>query len=353
MVKSGAPFLFLFFWMISFELTGCAVAQKKLEAGLVKQIEGLQHSSIIERESVSVLSENEAPPPSPDYVIGVNDALYANVNGRPELGSPLATTGKVQGSRVDGKGFVHLPLVGKIQVAGLTIEQVRERLEEAYRPFIKNPWVVVEVSDYRSQPLYLIGQFKNPGVVYLDRPVNLLQGIALGNGLDNSADLRGARLVRNNQILNVDIYDLLHDGAVTQNIWLRPGDIIFVPDNKLQNVFVLGAVKKPGAVPLSHNQLSLVQAIAAAGGLEDLGYEERHIRIIRSLSTTRGELITLDMEKMLRGEAIPFSLIAGDIVYVPRSGLGDWNQTLNEILPTLQTIGALLNPFVQIKFLSQ
>ncbi len=324
-----------------------------LSSGLVKENDATVSSPVIEKQSVSVAPESSDIPPSSDYIIGVNDALYVNVNGRPELGSPsTVATGKVQGSRVDGKGYIHLPLAGKIQVAGLTIEQARTKVEGIYRPFIKDPWVVVEVAEYKSQPLYLIGQFKNPGVIYMDRPVNLLQGIAMGNGLSDSADLRGARVVRNNKILTVDIYYLLQEGAVTQNIWLRTGDIVFVPDNKLQNIFVLGEVKRPGPVPISHNQLSLVQAIAAAGGLNDGGYEERNVRIIRSLSTTRGELITVDMKKMLRGDAPQLNLIAGDIIYVPRNRLGSWNQTLNEIRPTLQTIGELLNPFVQIKFLS-
>lgn len=355
MLKLGRKAFVAFFYIVFFAMAGCAVSRDaSLPSGVVKQIEAAPSSAIIETQSISVVPEEEPLPPSQDYVVGVNDALYININGKPELGSPAAgAIGKVQGSRVDGQGYIHLPLVGKIQVSGQTIEQVRDRLQKAYGPFIKKPWVVVEVADYRSQPIYLIGQFKSPGVVYLDRPINLLQGMALGSGLTDSADVRGARVIRNHKILTVDVYDLLNEGAVTQNVWLQPGDIVFVPDNKLQNIFVLGAVKRPGAIPMSHHQLSLVQAIAAAGGLNDAGYEERQLRIIRSLSTTRGALMTVDMKKMLRGEALPVNLIAGDIVYVPRSGLGDWNQALSEILPTLQTLGAILNPFVQIKFLSE
>jgi polysaccharide export outer membrane protein len=59
----------------------------------------------------------------------------------------------------------------------------------------------------------------------------------------------------------------------------------------------------------------------------------------------------LDLERVLRGEVMPYPLMEGDIVYVPRSAVGNWNQALREMLPSLQTVSAILQPFVQVKFL--
>ncbi len=61
----------------------------------------------------------------------------------------------------------------------------------------------------------------------------------------------------------------------------------------------------------------------------------------------------VDLSRSLRGEALPFNLEEGDIIYVPRSGIGNWNQALSEMLPSLQAISAVLQPFVQIKFLRE
>jgi polysaccharide biosynthesis/export protein len=63
--------------------------------------------------------------------------------------------------------------------------------------------------------------------------------------------------------------------------------------------------------------------------------------------------MVVDFEKILRGEAVPLQLQEGDIVFVPKSSFGSWNDVIAEILPTLQTISAILQPFVSIKFLSQ
>ncbi len=62
--------------------------------------------------------------------------------------------------------------------------------------------------------------------------------------------------------------------------------------------------------------------------------------------------MVVDFDKILRGDAMPFPLQQGDIIYVPKSGLGTWNDAINEILPSLQAFSALLQPFVSIKYLS-
>jgi len=334
-------------------MAGCA-GYTSHPPGTVKPIELADVSPVVTSEQVTVAGEPLSAFPPSDYLVGPGDILSVTIyglqslssEGRPELPSA------VKGSRVDSAGTIQMPLVGSLQVAGLSLQQIRDRLQDSFRKYLKAPSVVVEMIEFKSHPLYLLGQFKKPGTHYMDRPINLLQGVSLGDGLDVSANLRSARLLRGNKIVPVDIYSLLHDGDQRQNVWLYPGDTVYVPDNNLQTVFVFGAVKNPGPLGMKNGQLSLHQAVAAAGGLGDISYD-RNIRIIRSLTPTRGELIVVDLDKILAGEAKPFPLADGDIVYVPKSRIGDWNQAINELLPSFQLIGAVLNPFVQMKFLSQ
>lgn len=334
--------------LMLFTLNGCA-RYSKLPDGTVKEVEGNGTSPVIANESITVNGELLDAAPPAEYLIGPGDVLAITFYGRSDL---AGSGGSAKGSRVDGTGSIQLPMVGSVQVAGLTLKQVRDRLQQAFKHYLWEPSVVVEVVEYKSHPLYLLGQFKMPGTHYMDRPLNLLQGLSLGSGLDATANLRGATLLRGRKLVPVDIYRLLHDGDQRQNVWLYADDAIYVPDNTLQNVFVFGAVKSPGPIPMKNGQLSLHQAVAAAGGLGETGYD-RNIRIIRSLSPTRGELVVVDLDRILAGEAKPFQLSDGDIVYVPKNFVANWNQALNEILPTLQTVGAILNPFVQIKFLSE
>jgi polysaccharide export outer membrane protein len=355
--------IFIIFLM----LTGCAM-YRDVPAGTVKQIPIGEStassaikadSSIVTEETVTVLPLNE-PEPQQEYTIGPGDVLYINISDKPEFSSmssassssALGQAKAPSGSRVDGSGNIHMPYLGEIQVGGMTLTQAQDRILEAAKKYLNDPWVVVEVGEYKSHSLYLLGQFKNSGTFYMDRPLNLLQGIALGNGYSSDADLTSAKLIRDKKTAPVDINDLLTKGDQRQNVWLQSGDTIFIPDNKNMFVFVFGAVKKGGPVAIPPGGLTLPQAMATAE-LRDTGSDFRYVRIIRSLSTTRGELMVIDFDKILRGEAMPLVLRQGDIVFVPKSSFGNWNDAINEILPSLQAFSAILQPFVTIKYLSQ
>ncbi|HBG05036.1 MAG: sugar transporter [Geobacteraceae bacterium GWC2_58_44] len=344
-MTQGLSLITLLLWVT---VSGCA-RYSDLPAGTLQLI----GPPVLAREEVSVPAPPHEPPPAREYRVGSGDVLLVSVSGRPEFSvTTPGGAGRVQGSRVDGSGALHLPLLGSVQVEGLTLSEIEQKLTAVLKKYLQEPWVVVEVAEYKSAPLFLLGQFKASGTYYLDRPMTLMQGVALGNGFDTAANLKGARLTRGGRIIPVDLYALLSNGDVGQNIWLKGGDTVYIPDNRNQQVFIFGAVKKPGAVAMPPGGFNLAQAIASAE-LRDTGYDFRHVRIIRSLSTTRGELMVVDYDRVLRGEALPMQLSEGDIIYVPKSGFGTWNDVIAEILPSLQAVSAILQPFVQIRFLSK
>ncbi|MDI6743290.1 MAG: polysaccharide biosynthesis/export family protein [Smithella sp.] len=355
-IFTGNTFLILGFCLM---LAGCA-AYRDIAPGTVMQIPigKSAQSPVVAEETVTVLPLDEKTP-SPEYTIGPGDILFINVSGKPEFSSLNTTAshsqlGNIQapsGSRVDGNGNIQMPYLGTVHVGGMTLIQAQQKILDVAKKYINDPWVVVEIGEHKSHPLYLLGQFRNSGTYYMDRPLNLLQGIAMGNGYDINADITSARLIRHNKTAPVDINALLTQGDQRHNVWLKPGDTIYIPDNKSRMVFVFGAVKKGGPVVIPPGGLTLPQAIAAAE-LRDTGHDFRYIRIIRSISATQGELMVVDFDRILRGEAMPLLLQQGDIVYVPKSGVGNWNDAIQEILPSLQAFSALLQPFVSIKYLS-
>ncbi len=331
-------------------LSGCA-GHEGLKAGLRKSVT-TPASPIIEKIQVS--AEPAPPDPQPaslDYQVGIGDILSVSVYARPDL-STTGSPGGSKGSRVDGSGNIHLPLVGTVKAAGMTVTAIRDNVEASLRKYVQEPSVVVEVAEYRSKPIYLMGQFRVPGVYYMDRPMTFLQGITLGNGFDPTANLRGVRLLRDRKIAPVDVYSLILDGRIEQNVWLRPGDTVFIPDNRTQTVFVFGGVNKPGPIPMAQGRMHLMEAIAVADP-RSVGSDIENVRIIRSLTTTSGELLVVDVASIRRGETLPFQLMDGDIVYVPKTAFGTWNDVLADVIPSLQAISALLQPFVNIKFLMQ
>ncbi|MCX5661469.1 MAG: polysaccharide biosynthesis/export family protein [Planctomycetota bacterium] len=307
---------------------------------------------VIQIQRVSIVTQKAGPPPN-DYVIGSGDVLFVRVFGQAEMGSAMGGGNRAIGSTVDGDGYIQLPKVDRVRVAGMTRSQAQVALSEAFTILIQKPSVVVEVVEHHSQPIYLVGQFQSPGVYYLERPTNITQMIAMAHGLNGSAFLAGARLLRGNRMVPVDIYALLYHGQTDQNLWLEPNDTIFVPDSEEQRVLILGAVTRPGPVPLLKGKLNLLEAIAGAGGMERTGSKIHEIRIIRSLSPTTGELIVVDFKRIVDGQAMPYPLLAGDVVVIPRSKLGAWNDTLKEALPSFQAFSAIVSPFAQFYAASQ
>jgi polysaccharide export outer membrane protein len=376
--KSCSYLMVLLLFITSFVLVGCenhyvkwneetnrfeSAGSTRDETGTVKEISDKRvisplrktsttqaKSPIVEMETVTIPALKEPPPPA-DYIVGPNDSIMVTVSGAPEYSSGSSgSNGTLRGSRVDGNGNIQMPTLGLVKVGGMTLSQICDHIQNLLKQYIKKPSVVVEITEYKSYPLYILGQFKNTGIFYMDRPFNVLQGLALAGGYDSSANPKSARIIRDKRVLPVDVYELLMNADQTQNIWLKPGDTIFMPDNKNQTVFVFG-VGKPGmSITLPPSGLNLLQAIATAG-LEKVGYHARRVYLIRSISPTRGQLMVVDVEAIIRGDAYPLQLCEGDVIYIPKSGLTTWNEAVNEMLPTLQAFGAILTPFVQLKYL--
>jgi polysaccharide export outer membrane protein len=237
-------------------LAGCA-RYRDIAPGTVKQISSSSDSAVVSEETVTIPFPDDGTPPA-EYVIGPGDVLFVNVSGKPEFSSLNSTSsysqlGNVQapsGSRVDGNVNIEMPYLGTIHVGGMSLTRAQKQIQYAAKKFLNDPWVVVEVGQYKSHPLYLLGQFRSAGTFYMDRPMNLLQGIALGNGHDANADLTCARLIRDKKTMPVDINDLLTKGDQRNNIWLRPGDTIFIPDNKKPLSLFSARSKKEGPVPI-------------------------------------------------------------------------------------------------------
>ena len=309
----------------------------------------------------AVLGEREGDA----YRVGAGDTLLVAVYGHPEL-SIAQYGGGVQnpqnpragGLVIDNDGSIQFPLIGSVKVQGKTSDELRTFLERELARYLREPRVSVQVLFTGSIRYYLLGQFTNPGLKYSDRPLTLLEALALGGSIQlERASLRGAYVARKGRRLPVNFQRLIRHGEMAQNIRLRPGDVVFVPDNLSEQAFVFGGSADGGArggpVAFVNGRLDLLQALAAAG----YGFRERaqgrlsETRIIRS-EGDRGELLVVDVPRILRGEAAPFALEPGDIVYVPASAMTNWNQALSQLLPTLQTIAGVLQPFVQIQFLT-
>jgi polysaccharide biosynthesis/export protein len=297
------------------------------------------------------------------YRVGPGDAVLVAVYGHPELSIATYTGnimagGRVPGYNVDNDGSIQFPLIGAVQVAGKTTNELRVFLEQKLAEYWHDPKVTVQIAFHGSIRYYLLGQFNTPGLKFSDRPLHLMEALSLGGSvLLEKASLHSAYIARNGKRLPIDFQRLVRDGDMKHNIPLKTGDVVVVPDNTSEQAYVFGGITGEGGargiVRFVNGRLDILQALSQAG----FGFKERtdgvlsDTHVIRSAGD-QGTLFIVDVEQILSGDAANFHLMPGDIIFVPTTWITDWNNALSRLLPTLQTISGLLSPFVQIKYLS-
>jgi len=257
----------------------------------------------------STPAPTQAPAPAPDqkdYIVGPEDVLEVQVWDNKDLNQSVFV-------RPDGK--TSLPLVGEIQAAGKTVQELQDYLSAVYSKTVKGAAVTVIVRDIKSRPVYFVGGFGKPGPIQLMRDLSLLQAISIVGGVAPTADAEKSFILRKDKLIPVDFTKLVQKGDLTQNIKLEPGDTVVAPLADL--VYLQGEVRSVGAIKYVQD-LTLVRAITQGGGLTPMASGSR-VDILRGKGEKR-ERIRVDVDKMLRApdENNDVPLKPDDIIFVPQ-----------------------------------
>ena len=278
--------------------------------------------------------------PSLEYRIGPLDMVQVVVWEHPELTSPM---GQYQpaGQRVTTDGTLFYPYAGVIQAAGLTAQELRTEITKRLSDKILNdPQVDVRVTGYNSLKAFISGAVNKPGyIAFNELPMTIPAAIAGVGGFADEADPSVMQLRRGDKVYNINYLDAFKANLPLDKILLKPNDQIFIParseTQKENRVFVMGEVAKTGAVNVNQGKLSLVEALAAAGGLNVNSASSKLIYVIRNTSEKQIDVYHLNAKNaMALAMAERFNLNARDVVYVDASDLATWNRIMSLIVPS-------------------
>jgi polysaccharide export outer membrane protein len=273
---------------------------------------------------------SQAPPPErpSQYVLGPDDQIKIWVLGVEEISDKPV--------RIDPSGDIDLPVAGKLQAGGLTIEELKAKLVERLAKSLLHPQVSVEMVDFGSQPVSVMGAVNHPGVHQLGGRKTLAEVLALAGGTRPDA---GPRVTISRQIrygpiplrsakpdptgdfsvADVEIKELLSGAKPADNIPIHANDLISVPTAEV--IYVIGEVRKPGEVTLKdQSSISVLQALSSAEGFGPTPAPQ-NAKIVRLApgSKERAE-IPVDLQKVLAGKAEDIQMRPNDILVVPLSG---------------------------------
>lgn len=231
-------------------------------------------------------------PAAATYQIGPSDVLGIKVFEEPALSGEY---------NVDSDGTITFPFIGRMNVSGKTVKDIEVEITAALRAdYVRRAQVSVDITQYRSRAIYVLGEVRAPGKYTIEGQVTLLEVIAKAGSVTPTAgpiitvlryrdgiaaaamaalepalpgDPRGAELLRIS-------YEDLKEGRLKANILLQDGDTIFVP--AADRFYVSGFVKTPGMFVLTPG-LTVQQAISLAGGLTERG-SSRGIKISRKVN---------------------------------------------------------------------
>ncbi len=268
-----------------------------------------------------------------EYKLGPGDVIQVLVFGHPELSNTA-------GFRVRSDGSIFYPHIGTVVANDRTAEDVRSDIANRLTEFFPSPQVSVHIVEFNSQSIVVTGEVKvTQQQALTTTPLTLVKAITAAGGLTPDADTSRLSIQRGNQVFKVNFAAFQKNGRSNGNPVLRDGDVVNVPKIEIKESYILGAVQRPSVVDLTHDRVTLTQALARNGGLDEIRADARGVFVFRQSGNnmTVYQLDTTTPIGLMLGTK--FALAPQDVVYIVRSPLTIWNDTISRILPSVQAIG--------------
>ena len=263
-----------------------------------------------------------------EYILGSADSVSLNLTDTDDLDGTYL---------IDQDGMIDLPFVGRIKIGDLTINEAQNILMQIVKKFYKNPDLQIEVIEFNSSKVYIVGAVRNQITINLDqKPIRLIEAAIQANFNPSAADkLYGTKgiLRRDNQVYKINLDNTFKSTDERENFYLKKDDVIFI-DRNSDAIHVFGEITKPG-IYFPNMNYSLTELISTSG-LNQITANAKKVFVIREKynSFLEVDVFQLDIRNpvnLIVGRK--FKLQANDIVFVPPAEIVKWNRTISLLLP--------------------
>lgn len=227
-------------------------------------------------------------------------------------------------------GVCTLPELHPIKVVGLTLTEARLLIESEYRRHVDDIEVFIDYAERQHKVVELIGLIEVP-VIPVDGRIRLFDVLARAR-MAPHANLFMSHVVRGGCVLPVDLYKLVKEGDMSQNIVMKPQDKIYIAEPLDSKAMVMGEVGCPKVIPLPKGYISLREALVDACGIPYTG-DKRCIQVIRG-ELPCPKVYLLDWYHIIMLPNNSLLLMQGDVVYVLEKPITSWNRFISQLFPT-------------------
>lgn len=172
-----------------------------------------------------------SPPQADDFVFGPGDVIDIKMWRQSDMDMEVV---------IAPDGVITYPLIGRVEVAGLTYPELLKLMERELSEYYTEPSIAVNVVKVSNQKVFVLGEVQNPAVLQIENDLSVIEALTRTGGISEDAKTSNLLLIRGGidepTLLTIDIAGLLKDGDVTQNIYLQRGDILLVPAKTIVHV---------------------------------------------------------------------------------------------------------------------
>ncbi|QJQ93998.1 MULTISPECIES: polysaccharide export protein [Halomonadaceae] len=341
--------------LITVMLAGCAIAPG---AHMDYSGDGPDLSHLVDIEPITpallaaqrqTMSRTAAIPPALrqaieeyEYRVGPGDVLSIIVYDHPELTIPAGAerSAAEAGNRVNNDGFIFYPYIGRQHVAGKTTNEIRAQLTRGLSDYLTDPQIDVLIASFNSQKVFFSGAISSPGVLPITTtPLTIADAVSQLGGPTGNAFQHELILTRDGQQERLSLYALLSEGDQTQNRLLQDGDALHLSSSENTALAVMGQVRSPGTMAMGGDRLSLTDALARAGGINETTADPSGIFVMRQLPEGSEKIATVYQLDVSDATAFmlasQFRLEPSDVIYVTTAPLARWNRVISLLLPSI------------------